>query len=102
MITVQREPDIRRWLKTGVDRDAQVRSTIIICLATFMFFPTLAQDELELTNCPEGYELAMDRHVIKVTDEMPSWPGCEKIEFPAYREECTNKAIEIFEKQPFA
>ena len=73
------------------------RSSIIILILTLLLtLPSFAQDDLELSNCPEGYELAPARHVIKVTDEMPSWPGCEKVEFLAYREDCTYKEVAKF------
>ena len=72
------------------------RSTIILILTLLLTLPSFAQDDLELSNCPEGYELAPARHVIKVTDEMPSWPGCEKVEFLAYRADCTYEEVAKF------
>jgi TonB family protein len=88
-------------LRTGtrVIRGKISRSVVIFLLALLSTFPSMAQDDLVITNCPEGYQTAPARHVLKVTDEMPSWPGCEKIEFPAYREDCTYKEVERFVKE---
>jgi len=72
---------------------------IVVLLATVLSVPSIAQDDLVLTNCPEGYVNAPSRHILKLTDEMPSWPGCEKIEFPAYREECTTKEVAKYVKE---
>jgi protein TonB len=73
----------------------------------FLFLPlflslshkSVAQDDMVLTNCPEGYELAPERHVLKLTVEIPSWPGCERVEFSAYREECTTKEVAKYVRQ---
>lgn len=80
-------------------RGIKLPSATILVLAFLLSLPALAQADLELTNCPEGYALAPARHVLTVTDEMPSWRGCEKVEFMAYREECTNKEVAKFVKE---
>jgi TonB family protein len=76
-----------------------IHTTFILILSILLTIPSLAQNDLELTNCPDGYELAPAGYVIKVTDEMPSWPGCEKVEFLAYREDCTYKEVAKYVKE---
>ena len=88
---------------------AQLGTTVVILVlwgtktiarvAVLLINPSFAQDNLEISNCPDDFELAPAGHVIKVTDEMPSWPGCEKVEFLAYREDCTYAEVEKFVKK---
>jgi len=110
MINIQGETYAREFVKNRIipafvcdyGRASATRKplhTILCLLALLIAMPLIAQDDLELTNCPEGYELAPARHVITVTDEMPSWPGCELVEFLAYREECTYKEVAKFVNQ---
>ncbi len=75
------------------------RVLITCALAIMMRLSSVAQDDLVLSNCPEGYELSPERHILKVTDEMPSWRGCETVEFLAYREDCSNKEVARFVRE---
>lgn len=68
-------------------------------LAFFVSGITSAQGEMVLTNCPEDYQPHPEKSVLRYADMMPSWRGCERIEFPAKREKCTSKEVEKYAKE---
>lgn len=57
---------------------------------------TIAQDDLVLSNCPEGYVPNREREVVKLAENMPSWIGCEVHDWPATREDCTRDSVIAF------
>lgn len=57
------------------------------------------QDDLVLSNCPEGFIPNRERDVVKLTENMPSWIGCEIHDWPATREDCTRDSVAAFVKK---
>ena len=55
-----------------------------------------SQDDLVLTNCPDDFNPDPDREIHRLVEHMPSWKGCETIDFPAKRDDCTAEKVGEF------
>ena len=69
----------------------------ILCVIYFLATVTVvAQDDLVLTNCPDDFIPNRARDVVKLSENMPSWIGCESIDWAATREDCTRDSVIAF------
>ena len=69
---------------------------IILLLSLFIVTGLSAQDEMLLSNCPEDFVVEGEREVFRLAELMPSWVGCETIDFPAKRDDCTAEYVGAF------
>ncbi len=69
---------------------------VLISLVAGVSSVVSAQDDLVLSNCPEGFVPNRERNVVKLAENMPSWIGCEVHDWPATREECTRDSVMAF------